>query len=391
MNTNEEKDKLENEQDELSFLKWVVAIGNEKKTIFFSFVFTTTIAIAYSFLVTPTFTAKTSIITSSSQIQSQPASSTMAALATISNLTGIAAGGGAKSQEDVFVALLNSDTVMDGVIGKIKIEEFSNTRRLTDVRQALRNSVRFSIDKKSNIITIEVDNKDPLLAAKLANTFVDELALFLGRISFNAAQQRISFYERAIENTQNQLMLAKNTFRELKENSGVISFSGMTEGVYGQIANKELQISAMSHFSTKQNPDIQRLEAELSSLREKLFKSGQDFKNGMENKASQKIATDSYNEIKSLEMILGVLTSQFKTSVLEAYSSNSFVQQVEVAIPPERRKKPQRTLIVGFSAIIGLIIGIVIAIFRIKIKLILNDVKYRSIINDTKKSWLSVN
>jgi len=379
MNTNEEKDKLENEQDEFTILRWIVAIGNEQKTIFLSLVLATTLAIAYSFLVAPTFTAKTSIITA--QPQALPA---MSALATISNLTGMSAGV-LKSQEEMFVALLNSDTVMDGVISKIKIEEVSDTRKLIDQRQVLKSSARFSIDRRSNIITIEVDNKDPVIAAKLANALVDELALFLGRISLNAAQQRISFYERAIEKTQNQLILAKNNFRELKENSGVISFSGMTDSIYGQIANKELQISAMSHFSTKQNPDIQRLEAELASLREKLFKSGQNLKHGMENKASQKIAADSYNEIKSLEMILSALTSQFKTTVLEAYSPNAFVQQIEVASPPERRRKPHRALIVGFAALFGLITGIVIAIFRIKIKLLFTNVKFRSIFNDTKK------
>ena len=379
--------KIEKNQNELSIYEWVVAIGNEKLIIFNTFLLIITVAIVYILLMTPTFTAKSTIITSGQQSQG---TSNISSLATLSNLTGIA-GAGIKSQEEVFVALLNSDTVMDGVIRKLKIEEVSKTRMLSDIRQSLKGSVKIFIDKKSNFINIEVNNSDPILAARIANTLVEELTLLLGRIALDSAQKRISFYERAIEKTQSELLSAKNSFREYKENSGVISFSGMTENIYSQIASKELQISAMSHFSTKQNPEILRLDAELSALREQLFKSEQyNSKNEIKDKTSQKAAIDSYREIKSLEMILGILTSQFKTSVLEAYSSNPFVQQLEVASAPERRSKPQRTILVGYSAIIGLVSGLLIAIFRIKTKLLLKDEKYNSIILDIKKSWFSM-
>jgi len=91
-----------------------------------------------------------------------------------------------------------------------------------------------------------------------------------------------------------------------------------------------------------------------------------------------------------LELILGALTSQYRASLAEAFSSDPFVQQIEVATPPERRSKPQRTAIVLYYSLLGLIIGFVISIVKIHVKKIVQNESFSSKMTQLRKSWINL-
>lgn len=372
------------EESKIDFIEWLIAIGSEKITIFIiTFVFSIS-SVIYCLVVTPTYTAKTIIVPNNSQQNS--VSSAMSMISSVANISGIV-----KTQEDYYISLLQSDNLQNEVILKLGLQQIFRTDKLVDARQRLKAIYRVTSDKKGGFIIIEADNNNPEFSAKLANAFVEELRNLLGKIALASAKQRLQFYEKAISKTQSDLAEAKAKFQGSNEKSAVLSSSSLTENIYSQINNKELQISAMSHFSTAQNPDVRRLEAELAALRDQLFKSSENnnetFK---ESASSQQTAINAYREIKSLELILGALTSQYRASLTEAFSSDPFVQQIEVATPPERRSKPQRTSIVLFYSLLGLILGFVIVILKIQIEKNIKNESFVSKITKLRKSWLNL-
>ncbi len=355
------------EEDEISLLDLAIALGEEKKTIFAIPAITTTLAIVVSLLMTPIFTAKTVMMPP--QQQQSGAASALASLGALAGLAGGAAG--IKSPDEMYIAFMQGESLQNAVIDKLRLQERYEKKTLFETRDHLKGMVKIASDKKSGLITIEADDKDPEFAAKLANTQVEELRNLMSRLAVTDAQQRRVFYEQAITKTQNELAEAEANFRSAKEKSGmqvtaVIAETSVRAGaeMRAQIAAKEVQLSAMGSFATPQNPDVQRLGGELAALRSQLKKLEQG--SGADEKSSplQQLAVKSYRDIKAREAMMGVLVAQYESARVDEAKEGPLIQQVDVALPPERKSKPKRAIIVLVSAFAGLFLGVLVAFVR---------------------------
>jgi tyrosine-protein kinase Etk/Wzc len=354
------------EEDEISLLDLAIALGEEKKTLFAIPAITTTLAIVVSLLMPPIFTAKT-VMMPPQQQQSGAAS----ALASLGALAGFAGAAGVKSPDEMYIAFLQSEALQNELIKKFDLRERYKTKTFVDTRNAMKGIIKIAADKKAGLINVEVSDKDPEFAAKLANAHVEELRNLMGRLAVTDAQQRRVFFEQAITKTQNELAEAEANFRAAKEKSGmqvtaVIAETSVRAGaeMRAQIAAKEVQLAAMSSFATSQNPDVQRLGGELAALRSQLRKL--EMGSGADEKSSplQQLAVKSYRDIKAREAMMGVLVAQYESARVDEAKEGPLIQQVDVALPPERRSSPKRALIVLVSAFVGLFLGLLVAFVR---------------------------
>ncbi len=355
------------EEDEISLLDLAIALGEEKKTLFAIPAITTSLAIVVSLLMTPIFTAKT-VMMPPQQQQSGAAS----ALASLGALAGLAGGAvGIKSPDEMYIAFMQSETLQNEIIKKFDLQERYKAKTLVDTRNAMKGVVKIAADKKAGLISVEVNDKDPEFAAKLANAHIEELRNLMGRLAVTDAQQRRVFFEQAITKTQNELAEAEANFRAAKEKSGmqvtaVIAETSVRAGaeMRAQIAAKEVQLAAMGSFATPQNPDVQRLGGELAALRSQLKKL--EMGSGSDEKTSplQQLAVKSYRDIKAREAMMGVLVAQYESARVDEAKEGPLIQQVDVALPPERRSSPKRAIIVLVSAFAGLFLGLLVAFVR---------------------------
>jgi len=205
------------DEDEISLLDLAIALGEEKKTLFAIPAITTTLAIVVSLLMTPIFTAKTVMMPP--QQQQSGAASALASLGALAGLAGAAAG--VKSPDEMYIAFMQSESLQRAVIEKLGLQERYKTKTIFETREALKGLVKIASDKKSGLITIEADDKDPEFAAKLANTHVEELRNLMGKLAVTDAQQRRVFFEQQIAKTQEELAQAEANFRAAKEKSGM--------------------------------------------------------------------------------------------------------------------------------------------------------------------------
>lgn len=357
----------EPEDDEISLIDLAIALGEEKKTLFAVPAITTTLAIVVSLLMTPIFTAKTVMMPP--QQQQSGAASALASLGGLAGLAGAAAG--IKSPDEMYVAFMQSEGLQNAVIKRLNLQERYEAKTLTDTRTELKEKVKISPDKKSGLITIEADDKDPAFAAQLANIHVEELRNLLGRLAVTDAQQRRVFYEQQIKKVQEELAAAEQSFRQAKEKSGmqvtaVLAESGVRASaeLRGQIAAREVQLQAMSRFATAQNPDMQRISSELSAMRGQLSKLEQGGGGGGEGSPNQQQAVKSYRDVKVQEAMLEVLIRQYELARVDEAKEGPLLQQVDVATAPERKSKPKRAIIVLVAACIGLFFGVLMAFVR---------------------------
>ena len=358
---------IEAEDDEISLIDLAIALGEEKKTLFMVPAITTTLAIVVSLLMTPIFTAKTVMMPP--QQQQIGAASALASLGALAGLAGGAAG--IKSPDEMYIAFMQSETLQNAVIKRLNLQERYEAKTMTDARNAIKGAVKISADKKSGLIMVEADDKDPEFAAKLANTYVEELRTLMGRLAVTDAQQRRVFFEQAIAKTQAELAEAEANFRSAKEKSGmqvtaVIAETSVKAGaeMRAQIAGKEVQLAAMSNFATPQNPELQRLAGELAALRSQLKKLEQGSGGDEKSSPLQQLAVQSYRDIKAREAMMGVLVAQYESARVEEAKEGPLIQQIDMAVTPERKSKPKRAMIVLLAAFAGLFLGMLTAFIR---------------------------
>jgi capsular polysaccharide biosynthesis protein len=203
------------EDDEISLIDLAIALGEEKATILKVTGLFTALAVVASLLMTPIFTAKTVMMPP--QQQQSGAASALASLGGLAGLAGAAAG--IKSPDEMYVAFMQSEGLQKSIIEKLKLQDRYEAKTIFDTRNKLKEYVRISSDKKSGLITIEADDKDPAFSAQLANMHVDELRVLLGRLAVTDAQQRRMFYEQQIKKVQAELAHAEHTLTDLADGS----------------------------------------------------------------------------------------------------------------------------------------------------------------------------
>jgi len=382
--------EAEDEDDEIILIDLAIALGEEKKTLFAVPAITTTLAIVVSLLMTPIFTAKTVMMPP--QQQQSGAASALASLGALAGLAGGAAG--IKSPDEMYIVFMQGESLQNAVIKKLDLQARYEKKTLLETREALKGIIKITTDKKSGLITIEADDKDPEFAAKLANTHVEELRNLMGRLALTDAQQRRVFFEQAIAKNQTELAEAEANFRTAKDKSGmqvtaVIAETAVRAGaeMRGQIAAKEVQLAAMSNFATLQNPDVQRLAGELSALRSQLKKLEQGSGGDEKSSPMQQLAVKSYRDIKAREAMAGVLVAQYESARIDESKEGPLIQQVDVAVAPERKSKPKRAIIVIVSAFAGLFLGVLIAFVRRALRKALANSQSASQLATLKAAW----
>ena len=266
---------VQEEDDEINLLELATALGEEKHLLFGIPTVTTLAAIVYALTVTPIYTAKTVLLPP--QQQQSGAAAMLASMGALAGVAGAAAG--VKSPDDMYLAFLKSNTVKDDLIKQLNLTQHYKSKTQDDARKALDGAANISTDKKSGLMTIAVDDEDPAFAAELANAHIGALSRFMEKLAVTEAQQRRVYFEQQVKNTQQALMQAESNFRAYSAKGGlpvtdVLAQVSVTASatLRGQIAAKEVELSAMRQFATDQNPEMQIAASQLAALRSQLSK-----------------------------------------------------------------------------------------------------------------------
>ncbi len=324
------------------------------------------VSLGVAFLLTPMFTARTTLLPPTSQNQG----GSSAALAALGSLGGLA-GGMAKTPDELYVSLLKSDSVQRALSERFDLKARYDVANHEQLRKALPKYIRVSSDKKSGVITVEVDDEDPKFAAELANSHVGEVTKVLGRLAVSEAQLRRVFFEQQLKDTKESLIKAETQLRAVQEKSGVIALDKQAEALIlgaaqlrGLIAEREVQLKVLRGGATDQNPDVMRMVSELRALRSELARM-ESSQSGNPGSAVDlpvgklpEVAIDyvrARRELKLQETLLEGMIRQYEMAKLDEAKEGPILQQVDKAVPPDYKSKPSRGLIVITTTLLALL------------------------------------
>lgn len=181
--------------DEISLLDLFAVIAENLRLLIIGPIIAGLIGLTYAYTLTPIFTAKTTIIPPG-QNAGGGAAALLGQLGGLGALAGGAAG--IKTPTDQYIAYLESNTLRDQLIEQFKLMERYEAKYHEQARQSLKAASKITADKKSGLIAIEVSDKDPAFAAKLANAYVAALSRMLGKMALEDAQSRRDLLEQQI-------------------------------------------------------------------------------------------------------------------------------------------------------------------------------------------------
>ena len=192
----------DNNDDEIDILGLIQTLGEEKWLLFGLPFVCACITAVISLYLPPIYTAKATFI-----VPDKQSSSASAVLDQLGGLGGLA-GSLNKSPTEMYIAFMQSHSVQDVIIAELELIKRYQTKTLEDTRKQLLSLVKISIDKKSGLITIEVKDQSPDIAAKIANAYLKPLRAFLNRISLEEAHLRRDFFAQQIA------VIAQRPFRD---------------------------------------------------------------------------------------------------------------------------------------------------------------------------------
>lgn len=370
------RDDVDDEGPGVDLTQALTWIGDGKKLIAVVTVVAAILSVAIGLLLPKTFTARATMLAPGSQQQSSSA----AALAALGSLGGLAGGLGAKSPDELYVALLKSDSVQRALADRFDLMTRYKVKSYEALRKTMPNYIRVSSDKKSGLISVEVDDAEPKFAADLANAHAGEITKVLGRLAVSEAQLRRVFFAAQLNETKENLVRAEQNLRAVQEKSGVIVLDKQAEAlitgaaqVRALIAEREVQLKVLRTSATEQNPDVMRLNSELRALRTELARmesnsggnagSAVDMPVGRLPEAGIEYVR-ARRELKLQETLLEAMIRQYEAAKLDEAKEGPALQQVDIALPPDHKSKPSRALIAIAGTLLALLLSTAFVVAR---------------------------
>jgi uncharacterized protein involved in exopolysaccharide biosynthesis len=284
------------------------------------------------------------------------------------------AGGslGIKNPGDMYVSLLRSRTVEDALIRRFALMDRYHRKTMEDTRTALEDRSAVVLGVKDGLIRITVTDREPKLAAEIANAYIDEFHKQSDHLAITEASQRRAFFQQQLLEANQNLTTAEEALKLAEQSTGVLQIDSQAKSLIqsaatlsGQIAAKEVQLQGMRSFATEGNPQMVTAEEELGALRAQLAKLTGTSANSssdiiMPRGNIPQAGMEYLNKVRDVryrETVEELVAKQFELAKLDEARQGQDVQVVDLAVTPEKRSSPKRTLTILTAATLGLLVA----------------------------------
>ena len=350
-------------ESELSFADFAAALGARWRWVVGAPLAAAALALGVSYLIPPTFTARTSFMPPPQQ--QGGASSALASLGALAGLSGAVRNTG-----EQYVTFVQSRTIAARMLERFNLLTVYDEKLAHDARLKLTNNTRVNLGKKDSVIVIEVDDHDPQRAADMANAYVEELRKLTASLTLTEAQQRRAFFETQLQQVRAKLDAAQAAL----QGSGVSAETLKAEPkaameavarLRAELTSAEVRLQMLSSSLAERTPEVQQQTAAVTRLRSELARAGQ---------AGQSTSggyIGAYREFKYQETLFDLIARQYELARVDESRDGGQLQVIDVAQPPERKSKPKRSqlMMAGFAlALIAVAAHTALALTRARAK-----------------------
>jgi uncharacterized protein involved in exopolysaccharide biosynthesis len=288
---------------------------------------------------------------------------------------------GIKTPGAVFVGILGSRRVQDSLVNRFDLVHRYKSRFIEEACKQLTANTNIQENVKSGIITISVKANDPVLAAKIAQGYVEELDSAVTYNSTSAARRERIFLEARLKTIKQDLddsAIALSQF-STKNRSFDIASQGkaMVESeqkLQEQMVVARSELAALRQSYADDNVKIRGAQARIAELQRQL-----DRMMGSTEEPAREAGDSAYPSFSELpvlgltyfdlerkmrveEVLWEALTKQYEAARVQEAKDIPTVRVLDAANVPQRKSAPARSSIVIAGALLSLAAAL-IAVF----------------------------
>lgn len=209
-------------------------------------------------------------------------------------------------------------------------------------------------DKKTGLIKVNVELKDPILASKVANSLVVLLQDFIQHNQLTVAKRNRVFIEEQLQKNKVDFLEFGKRLNQFYSNNRVSSVIPQMEVNIGKV---ESPPKSFEEFRT-----------ELGDLQQKKEETADKLAEAEQTGIVHNVPSQVYLQYLTLQReLLGrvnaLLTQQYELAKIEEAKEDLTFQVIDKAVPPARPSWPQKPLIVSVAFVSGLFLSVFLAFF----------------------------
>jgi capsule polysaccharide export protein KpsE/RkpR len=367
-------------------VNWVVnanVLWSRRRTLFYATALALLAGLAIAFAIPKRYKSVARIMP-----PDQQGSSAMLLAALTSRSSGLGglsslAGGfvGGHTTTALFVDLLHSGTVSGHLIDRFHLQSVYHKRYVVDTAKHLAKQTEVIDDKKSGVVTITVEDTNPVRARDLAQGYLDELNSIVTQTSTSSAHQERIFIEKRLHSVEADLEHAQLELSEFSSTHSTIDIKEQTRAsvdaaakVQGQFLTERAELDSMRQIYGDSNVRVRETEATIAALRRDLDRmNGSSAPLSSTDSASQSALSqddlspplrqlprlavpfaDLYRRVRVQEAVFELLTQQYEIARIDEAKDIPVVSVIDAPGIPEKKSFPPRLIVALGFAVFGL-------------------------------------
>ncbi len=293
---------------------------------------------------------------------------------------------GLGTSRDAFVAILKSRTMAQDLVDRFKLRDHYRSRITEAAIRRLQVATIISVSREG-VISVKVADRDPKLAADIANGYVTTLDRMFAKLGTTEAGKQRAFVADRLEKTEKALRQAEEALRDFQERNKAIVLQEQAKRsieaaaqVKGQIAVAEVQLEVMRGFATEANPQVVQQKRQIEEMKRQLgqmqYSQGLDLPPESANPGQSRreyyvpftkmpgLERDLVRltrDLKVQETVFTLLTQQFEQAKIAEARDTPIVQPLDRAVPAEVKSRPSTRKNAAIAGFISLLVGISLA------------------------------
>lgn len=272
---------------------------------------------------------------------------------------------GAKNSGALFMKVLESQTVQDYMVDRFDLRKHYYKHYWEDARDKLRSHTGIVEDKKSGVIAITFEDRDPKFAAAVAGAYVDELNRVMTRVATSSARREREFIEQRLTEEKQTLDDSQKQFSKFASSTMALDVPQQTRvtveaaaRLQGELIASRAQLEGMEQIYARENYRVKSLQAHIAELERAMGKMNSSAGNSQDPvnpypsvRSLPQLGVqwvDLYRSTKIHETIYELLTQQFEMAKIQEAKEIPTVKVLDPPSVPEKRyPRPWFILLIG--------------------------------------------
>lgn len=287
----------------------------------------------------------------------------------------------------LFIDLLKSSSVSNQLIERFQLLRVYHKRYRVDAAKVLARRTRISQDKRSGVLTISVEDTDPVRARDLARAYLNALDVVVNRTSRSSAHQERVFIEKRLTEVKAKLSQAQEALSAFSSSHTAIDLKEQARATVeseakaqGELIAAQSALGSLEQVYGSDNIRVRSARARIAALKRELEKMG-----GTSAPLSPATTADDaalpylplrqvprlavpyanlYREVQVQETVYNLLTQQYEMARIQEAKDIPVVNVIDEPGIPEKKSFPPRSILVLALTIVTLILTSLILLGR---------------------------